>query len=249
MTNALRVIDTGIASGRWNTASSFALLSAHAQGLSGDVVRVYRFSPCVLLGASQDARRAVDLDACRDDGVEIARRVTGGGSVYMSPEMLAWDIVTARARTADALCEMIGTALARGLNGLGIAASYVPPAALALAGRKISGAATTSQGRSILHQGTLIERDATAGMARALGLDAKMLATQVTSIAAHGPVPGQDAVTTALAAAFAEALGLACVASRLTEEEARIAEREYARELGSDAHAFGRDWVLAEPAR
>ena len=61
-----------------------------------DTIRFHRYERCVLLGRSQIAADAVDRDYCRRRGIAIAHRVTGGGAVYMSPEMLAWDVVVER---------------------------------------------------------------------------------------------------------------------------------------------------------
>ena len=90
MKQPLRILDTGLKDARWNIAMTAALAELHAEGRIQDTVRLHRYPPCVLLGRSQTMECAADLDHCRRAGVALARRVTGGGAVFMSPRMLAW---------------------------------------------------------------------------------------------------------------------------------------------------------------
>lgn len=245
---SLRVIETGLDAARWNTALSAGLLMAHA-GSDADVLRFYRFEPSVLLGASQDAARAADLAYCRDHRIEIARRVTGGGAVYMGPGMLAWDFVTRLSAAPDALSAKIGGALVRALAKLGVAASFAPPNSLMIEGRKVSGAATTSTATSFLHQGTLILEDAATEMARALGAPLDTMRSAVTSLADVGVRIAPDILQKDIAHALAAAFGLDPVVSSVTDMERASARREFDREIGSDANAFGHDLLLNAGAR
>ncbi|RTL59692.1 MAG: hypothetical protein EKK41_29280 [Hyphomicrobiales bacterium] len=244
----LRVIDTGLASGRRNTALSAGLLMAHA-GSDTDVLRFYRFEPSVLLGASQIAAQAANLAHCRDAGIEIARRVTGGGAVYMGPGMLAWDFVTRSSAAPDTLSVKIGDVLVQALAKLGIEARFAPPNSLMIKGRKISGAATTSTAGSFLLQGTLILEDAATDMAHALGAPPQAMRAAVTSLAEVGAQVSSEALQSAIAHALAQAFDLVPIASSLTEHERAIAEREFDAEIGSDANALGEDLLLNAGAR
>ncbi|MDX2203193.1 MAG: hypothetical protein NW223_10615 [Hyphomicrobiaceae bacterium] len=249
MTRSLRILDTGPGAARWNTALSAALLKVHALGGGADVLRFYRFPRCVLLGASQDAVDVVDLAWCAREGVEMARRVTGGGAVYMAPSMLAWDFVTPSAAPLPALGEAIGTAMAKALRQCGVPAGFAAPSSLLVRGRKVSGAATTTHGRSLLHQGTLLLRDETADMARALRIAPDALRSAVTSLDEAGadPVP-PEALQGAVAGALARTFGLAAAASALTDQESEIAGQELAAEIGSDSFVRGEDWRLGAGA-
>src|SRR5262245_26757291 len=97
MKHPLRIIETGLKPARWNVAMTAALTELHDGGRISDTVRFHRYPACVLLGCSQKAECAVDLPYCRREGIDIARRVTGGGAVFMSPQTLAWDVVVDRA--------------------------------------------------------------------------------------------------------------------------------------------------------
>jgi lipoate-protein ligase A len=249
MNGHLRVVDTGLASGRWNTALSAALLDAGAWQGVFPTLRFYRFARCVLLGAGQSAVRAADLDHCARADIEIARRITGGGSVYMSPSMLAWDIVVPQSATVDALGARIGAALAAGLQAVRIAGVTASSRDLSLNGRKISGAATTSLRGQFLYQGTLLIADEVAPMAAALGVPVAPLAAGVTSLAVEDQVvPALPVLQAAIAAHLATAFGLAVADQELPSQQMAWAEREYAREIGTDAFVFADEGALRERA-
>lgn len=246
MMRHLRVIDTGQNSARWNTAMSAALLENCAREPGADVLRFYRFPRSVLLGASEVPTHAVDLNHCARRGIEVARRITGGGAVYMSPSMLAWDFVTRRSASNASLSETIGQALARALKTSGLAASFLAPNSLIVEGRKISGAATSARGGVFLHQGTLLLQDEIAEMSAALGAPADLLRAHVTSFENCGvSVPTCGAMQAFIAEAIAHVFGLTQVASGITALEIDATARELARELGTDAHVLGTDWHLA----
>lgn len=235
MLKPLRVLETGLASGRWNTALSAALLQSRGHAGAGDSLRLYRFTPCVLLGQNQEV--ASNAGAPRD--VEVARRITGGGAVYMSPSMLAWDFVTRFVGTRGDMSARICSAIAQALKRLGWGqAHFVPPNDIQIAGRKVSGAAAASHGRVLLHQGTLLLRDEREAMARCLGIPLDALRKHITSLDAHAAVPADEAFSTAITDALADAFALTPVASVLTPGERSVAEVEFEKEVGRDAYVF-----------
>src|SRR5262245_11666769 len=115
MTHPIRIIDTGLSPARWNVAMTAALAELHEKAEIPDTLRFHRYPRCVLLGRSQDADRAANLAYCRSEGMDIARRVTGGGAVFMCPELLAWDVVVDRAAWAaplEAITRHVGEGIA-----------------------------------------------------------------------------------------------------------------------------------------
>ena len=59
-------------------------------------VRLWRNGPCVVLGRFQVTAAEVDARACRELGVPVYRRFTGGGAVYQDPGNLNVTIVVRR---------------------------------------------------------------------------------------------------------------------------------------------------------
>lgn len=242
MLKPLRVLHTGLGGGRWNTAMSAALLRIRAADTSCDLVRFYRFSPSLLLGQTQDTAAAAAAQPCE---LEIARRVTGGGAVYMCASMLAWDFLTEGVDGRDRLSERVGVALASALVQMGwTGATFAPPNDITINGQKVSGAATASRGQAFLHQGTLLLRDERRPMAQALGVPFEILRDRLTCLDAHGTLPADEAIQTAFVAALARAFARAPVASALSPQERALAEEEFAAEIGGDSYVFGE--VLTE---
>ena len=75
-----RLLDTGLCSGAENMAYDAALLQARAEGQSPNTVRFLQFSPPVaLVGYHQSVAEEIREEYCRQAGIDINRRVTGGG--------------------------------------------------------------------------------------------------------------------------------------------------------------------------
>lgn len=240
MLKPLRVLQTGPGSGRWNTAVSAGLLRKRSADPSCDVVRFYSFMPCLLLGQTEDLAAAAPAQSGPPQAVEVARRITGGGAVYMSESMLAWDFLTDFAARREVLSERAGTAVATALGRLGWPdAVFVPPNDISINGGKVSGAATASRGQAFLHQGTLLLRDEVPAMARCLGVPAEVLQARVTCLEAHGALPAVEAIRSAIVEALAEEFALCPRASSLSPQEHAFADEEYAAEIGRDGYIFG----------
>jgi lipoate-protein ligase A len=215
-------------------------LRERAREGAGDLLRFYSFAPCLLLGQTQDINAAAAVRRLSSSGVEVARRVTGGGAVYMSQTMLAWDFLTAFSSEREILSERVGAALATALGGLGWpAAAFAPPNDIMIEGRKVSGAATASRGQAFLHQGTLLLRDERQAMAQALGVSVAVLRDRVSCLEHHGSLPNPEALQAAIVEALATEFALQPESSALTSRERVYAEEEFAAEVGCDAYVLG----------
>jgi lipoate-protein ligase A len=247
--NALRVIDTGLRPPRWNIAMTAALAELHGAGEISDTLRFQRFQPCVLVGRNQDIRREARLDRCRQKGVALARRMTGGGAVYMDAGILSWEVVAGRPRFGADLAEAaekICTAIAEGLAHLGVAARFCPPNAIEANGRKISGASGYFEGATIVYEGTVLVDFDLRDMAEVLRLpDATGVAAfahRVTSLAAIlGRPPSLDDLQRALAASISNCFGFRIEREAPSARELALAEELHAAEFGTDRFVWGEE--------
>jgi lipoate-protein ligase A len=230
----LRLIDTGLGGARWNVAMTAALAELHAAGRIPDTLRVHRYPPSVLLGRSRPLRAPVRA-ACARRGAEIARRVTGGGAVAMTPGVLAWDLVTARGSwpSLDAASAALGGALVAAHGRLGIATFFRAPGDLLAAGRKLAGTAGLFDGPTLLWQGMLLVDANPAELADLLGLRSVPL----TSLAGFG-VRRRD-IAAVLATAMAAALGRSLRPACLGESERALAARLMDDEIGTEEFVRG----------
>ncbi|OLN32733.1 lipoate--protein ligase family protein [Desulfosporosinus metallidurans] len=89
-----RLLDTGKATAEENMAIDESLLISHARGLSLPTIRFYSWSPSAIsLGSSQKLEE-IDRVACRANGVDVVKRITGGRAVFHDDE-LTYSLVAA----------------------------------------------------------------------------------------------------------------------------------------------------------
>ncbi len=158
-----RLLDTGFLSAAENMALDQVLLESRAAGESPNTLRFLQFSaPSVLVGCHQQLDQEVRLDFCRARGLEVNRRITGGGAILFEPCHIGWEIIASR---EDPLFRVSPAALAEKLSRIccdalraatGIGVCFRPRNDIEVAGRKISGTGGTTEGDAFLFQGTLL---------------------------------------------------------------------------------------------
>jgi len=138
-----------------------ALLLFNAEGKSPNTVRFWRWQPsAVSLGFFQSVEREVDLQAAKHHGVDVVRRITGGGAVFHDYEgELTYSVVCKQDDIPQDIVEsyrMICEGLVRGLGFLGLRAEFRPVNDIQVNGKKISGSAQTRRWGSVLQHGTIL---------------------------------------------------------------------------------------------
>jgi len=243
-----RVVDAGLREGRFNIALDQAMIGLHEAGRIPDTIRFIHFPPTALVGRHQVLGRELDLAYCRRNGIGVARRVTGGGAIYMDQGQLGWALVFHR-RTlglpalgdvAGAICE----AVAAGLGRLGVDARYRPRNDIEVEGRKISGTGGFFDGDTLIYQGTVLVDLDPERMLSVLKVPAGKLARHGAGSAAQRVVtlrellgsatPSIETVQAALLEGFRERLALDWHADTLTEGELVLAQQQYDEEIGTD---------------
>jgi lipoate-protein ligase A len=211
----------GILSAAENLAWDRVLLKARAEGRIGNVLFFSRFAPCALVGRHQSLTQELDLAYCAAHGIEVQRRITGGGAIYLDPAQLGWELFADRralgAADMDAIARRVCEAAAQGLRVLGVDARFRPRNDIEVGGRKISGTGGAVDGAALLYQGTLLMDFDAAAMLRVLRVSATKLeakavasvAERVTSLKALLPqAPELATVKAVLTEAFARAFGV-----------------------------------------
>ena len=83
-----RLIQDAPADGAWNMAVDEAVARAVGDGVAPATLRLYTWNaPTVSLGYLQKTPGGVDLTVCRDRGIPVVRRVTGGRAVLHAAEV------------------------------------------------------------------------------------------------------------------------------------------------------------------
>ena len=145
-----------------NLALDEALLLEAEMGAGGEVLRLWEWpTPAVVLGSGCRLAEDVNEAACQADGVPIARRASGGGTVLLGAGCLLYSVVLAYER--DPALREIGSSYVYILEKVREAVTDILPAIacagtsdLASAGRKFSGNAQQRKRNYVLHHASLL---------------------------------------------------------------------------------------------
>ncbi|MFQ5711836.1 MAG: lipoate--protein ligase, partial [Candidatus Geothermarchaeales archaeon] len=213
------------------------LLEARSVGRSSNTLRLLQFKPrCVLIGYHQCVESEVRLDYCLEHGIQVNRRITGGGAIFFQPEHIGWEIIADKASfdglpDIGEMSRVLSKGLIDGLRELGIEAGFRPRNDVEVNGRKISGMGGTELGNAFLFQGTLLTECDLQAMLHALRIPIKKLSDKeidsvrdrVTTIEWEiGRVPDLSRLKQTLLDGFSEALGVELVQGDLTSLEYRL---------------------------
>ena len=226
-------------SGALNMGIDEALIGSVSRGESPPTLRFYAWSPkCITVGYFQSLEDEVDLAACKADGVDAVRRLTGGGAVFHDAE-ITYSVVLPLGHelASEDILESyraICAGLVRGLSFLDVKASFEPINDIAAGGKKLSGNAQTRRAGCLLQHGTVLLDLDCARMFSYLKVPAEKLKgrlikdveARVTSLRAllGREVPFAEAAK-ALRSGFAEAWDAEFANAALTSAEAAEASR------------------------
>jgi lipoate-protein ligase A len=254
-TGTLRILDTGVMEGRFNIALGQAIIEAHQARTIPDTLRFLRFPPTALVGRHQALGQEIDLDYCRDNGIGVVRRITGGGAIFMEPGLLGWELALSRktlgVSSLPDLTRKICEAAAEGISRLGVEARYRPRNDIEVNGRKISGTGGFFDGDTLFFQGTVLVDMKSADMVAALRVPEKKLARRELASVEQRVVtlrellgeqtPELPSIQAALAGAFAGHFGLQAVHGKVSEDEMANARVLFDEEIGTDDFLDGVD--------
>lgn len=155
------VVETGISAAATNIAIDRHWLVEHAQGQRPNLLRFYRNLPAAVIGHYQSADHEVRLDFCERHDIAVARRNTGGGTLYVDEQQLSWSLIVHRprkwrelnlAQLLEILCADVGNALRQ----LGLNVQFKAPNDLEIEGRKIASGYVVTLGGSLLFHGMIL---------------------------------------------------------------------------------------------
>jgi lipoate-protein ligase A len=229
-----RLLLDGPGSGPWNMAVDETLLRSAQRG-APPTLRFYSWDGVWLSLGFAQFLDAAHRAACREAGVGIVRRATGGRAVLHGGDLTYSVTAPASALPAGlhATYARIGEALREGLTALGVEVERAGPARasagqgpfdcfqapaaeeICASGRKLAGSAQRRAGGGVLQHGSLRLRPDPPAARRAAGLDPE----GATSLAELGFALGEGSVRAACAAAFAAVLPAAFEPATLDADE------------------------------
>ncbi|HEX7325409.1 MAG TPA: biotin/lipoate A/B protein ligase family protein [Rhodanobacteraceae bacterium] len=197
-------------------------------------------SPCVVIGRFQSLRNEVDAGAAQRHGVEVVRRISGGGAMFMEAgNCITYSIYAPEALVAGMTFQesyaFMDAWVIDALHALGIEAWYQPLNDITSKAGKIGGAAQTRRGGAVLHHVTMAYDIDTAKMLQVLRIGREKLSDKATQSAAKrvDPLRSQTglpraAIIERMAATFRAQHGLAngsVSAAELARAESLVATR------------------------
>jgi len=123
------ITDDGV-SASFGLAADETLAQRVGMDISQSMLRLYTYrSHCALVGRFQNVDNEVRLDYCRENGITVNRRPTGGGAIIMGADQLGVALTIPGRKEDDysharELMGKFSEGLVRGLNQLGVEASF-----------------------------------------------------------------------------------------------------------------------------
>jgi len=245
-----RLLDTGPAPGPRTAALDEAIARARSAGEVPNTLHFYqRRPPAVTIGYSLDAATEVDLDFCAREGIDVVRRLSGGGAIYTDDRQLVFSLTT-----RDVLPFSVGeslrivcTAVAGAISSLGVEAVFAPVNDVLINGRKVSGSAQMRKWGVALQHGTVLVDADPEMMFRALRVPAEKRLKhspgdprlRVTTLKEQlGRLPAMEEVKSAMKSSFERTFDISLIPGRLTEKEGETALQLVRDRYGND------DWNL-----
>ena len=119
------------------------------------VFYLWQNRPAVIVGFNQEVNTEVNLDYLKENGIDLVRRVTGGGAVYHDLENLNYTIV-GRSEDLERDYPEYASLLAKALQTLGVPATLSGRNDILVEGRKVSGFAKRVCKNRLMVHGTLM---------------------------------------------------------------------------------------------
>lgn len=228
--------------------------------------------PAVSLGYFQKTFREIDVAACRQAGIDVVRRPTGGKAVLHEHE-LTYSLVAAADHPLFTL-DIIGTyravsaCIVEALRRLGLAPEiafegrsaagtplegycFAAPSRyeILVGGRKICGSAQVRAGGSFLQHGSLLADMDPVRTASVMGVSVDGVTKTTTNLREQlGRVIGYEDLARLLRGAFEDTLGIRLEEGGLSPAEEELKERLLSEKYGTDRwNLEGRGDPVADP--
>ncbi|MGQ9722146.1 MAG: lipoate--protein ligase family protein [Candidatus Jordarchaeum sp.] len=217
-----------------------AILLARSKNMVTDTLFLYqRDPPACSIGYFQAVENVVDVEECKKLGIDISRRITGGGAIYSDKQNLTYNIVVSEdnkkiPRDILKSYEVLCRGVVEGLKMLKLDAIFKPVNDILIDGRKISGSSQTRRKKVVLHHGTLLVKTDIETMANVLKVSKEKMSDKVAKSIEERVInletalkekPKIEMIKDILRKGFEKALDIELVPGKLTEYEKQLTNK------------------------
>ncbi len=201
-------------------------------------IRFYKWRPSAIsIGYFQSICEEVNLEECKKQGVDVVRRITGGGAVYHDEYgEITYSFVCPKNMLPEKILDsykLICSSIAYGLHFLGLEAKHAGINDIVVNNKKISGSAQTRRHENVLQHGTVLLKVDVRKMFSLLKVGEekisdkaiKNIEERVTSIEKEIGKVKEEEVIEAIKKGFEEGMGIEFHGEGLTKEEIKLAEK------------------------
>lgn len=237
-----------------NMAIDEAILRARIEGLVPNTLRFYCWNPsAVSIGKFQNVHNEVQLENCKKHGVDVVRRITGGGTVYHEArgELTYSVVVNKRDFEVDSIANVyskVYSGIVEALEILGLrpdfsAGNEKTCPNLTIDGKKFSGSAQCHKKGVVLQHGTLLVDVDLEKMFTFLRVPWAKTCMEIVNVARRkitsikkelGREISIQEMENMLIKGFEKALKIKLTISELTHYEKKLAERLYETKYSTD---------------
>ena len=181
----------------FNLAAEEYLLTAYDK----PIFRLWRNSPCIVIGKYQNALAEINHEYVRPNGIKVVRRLSGGGAVFHDSGNINFTFIDKRLKGEDTneMFRRFTSPILSALKNIGIEARLEGRNDLTIGGKKFSGNAICLHKDRILQHGTLLFSSSMANLSGALnarpekfiGKNVQSNVSRVTNISEHLPENSQ----------------------------------------------------------
>lgn len=141
-----------------NTSAYFNLAAEEymLKHFKEDVFMLWRGKDSVLIGKNQNALKEIHYPFVKANGIDVVRRISGGGTVFCDLGNTNFSFITTQASTKTVSFKQFVLPILEVLKNLGANAAFSGRNDLTIEGKKISGNAQYRDKGRVLHHGTLL---------------------------------------------------------------------------------------------
>jgi lipoate-protein ligase A len=160
MITGWRLLDYSFNDPFMNLALEESILRGKVEGESPDTLRLWQHPRVISIGCFLNPEDEVNVDACKQLGLKIIRRLSPGGALYIDEGSIQYSLTFDQQSLLLPECiedsySVLSGGVIEALNSMGVKAQFQPINDLVVGGKKISGASQSRMYNGILHHGTI----------------------------------------------------------------------------------------------